>query len=163
FSKSIRVTAQRSQSSPDGAPFWWILRGADNLPVTYGGMRLPDDARLHLYKREEYVAKPLEEFSLCDTAGAAALDQVTTAAEGVQKGGDWTRMSFLEGQMRAYIDGAKEPTVLSSGLEDYFLGTYYFNRGKYANALAGLTHFDEAKKQFSAYRFHDDDPIVFKS
>jgi len=44
--------------------------------------------------------------------------------------------------MRAYIDDDKTAMQLSSGLEDYFLGTYYFNRGPYANGLAGLTHFD---------------------
>ena len=63
--------------------------------------------------------------------------------------------------MRAYIGGAKEPLMLSSGLEDYFLGTYYFNRGRYATPVAGLTHFDPAKNEFSAYRFHEDDPVFF--
>ena len=53
--------------------------------------------------------------------------------------------------------------LLSSGLEDYFLGTYYFNRGRYANNLAGLTHFDEKARTFSAYRFHEDDPIFFRT
>lgn len=64
--------------------------------------------------------------------------------------------------MRAYLEGAKTPTLLSSGLEDYFLGTYCFNRGRYANALAGLTHLDTKKNTFSAYRLHDDDPVFFQ-
>lgn len=63
--------------------------------------------------------------------------------------------------MRAYVDGAETPILLSSGLEDYFLGTYYFNRGKYANDVAGLTHLDKKDASFSAYRFHDEDPIFF--
>jgi hypothetical protein len=65
--------------------------------------------------------------------------------------------------MRAYLNGEKEPTGLSSGLEDYFLGTYYFNRGLYANSLAGLTHLDTKNNAFSAYRFHDDDPFFFQT
>jgi len=36
-----------------------------------------------------------------------------------------------------------------------------FHRGRYANALAGLTHLDAAQRTFSAYRFHDDDPVFF--
>ena len=64
--------------------------------------------------------------------------------------------------MRGYFDGSPDPVLLSSGLEDYFLGTYYFNRGKYANSLAGLTHKDEASQTFSAYRFHDQDPLFFQ-
>ena len=53
-----------------------------------------------------------------------------------------------------------QPQLLSSGLEDYFLGTYFFNRGKYQTPVAGLTHL--VNNEFSAYRFHDDDPIFFQ-
>ena len=56
--------------------------------------------------------------------------------------------NFLEAMMRAYMDGAKTPLMLSSGLEDYFLGTYYFNRGRYYTPVAGLTHMDEADHSF---------------
>jgi len=163
FGKAIRVTAQRAKDSPDGAPFWWILHGTESLPVTMGGLQLPETARLKLYKLENHTAKPLEEFALCDLQRPGALYQVTIAAEGLTRRADWTGMSFLEGIMRAYIDGAKTPMPLSSGLEDYFLGTYYFNRGRYANGLAGLTHFDAKNNSFSAYRFHDGDPVVFGS
>ena len=52
--------------------------------------------------------------------------------------------------------------MLSSGLEDYFLGTYYFNRGLYHNEVAGLTHLNKEHKTFSAYRFHEEDPVFFK-
>ena len=55
--------------------------------------------------------------------------------------------------------------MLSSGTEDYFLGTYYFNRGSYHLPLAGLTHKSqdsEGNCSFSAYRFHEDDPILFQ-
>jgi len=163
FGKNIRVTAQRSKDSPDGADFWWILRGTDNLPVWYAGVRLADKARLKLYKLENHIAKPLEEFALCDVQGGGALYQVTMAAEGLRKTGDWKDLSYLEAMMRGYLNGEKEPTRLSSGLEDYFLGTYYFNRGPYANSMAGLTHLDAKNNAFSAYRFHDDDPIFFQT
>ncbi|MGO8699701.1 MAG: DUF2961 domain-containing protein [Limisphaerales bacterium] len=159
FGTSIRVTAQRDKESPDGAPFWWIVRGTENLPVTFAGVRLPETARLKLHKLENHVAQPREEFALCDVPGGGALYQVTIAAKGLGNPGD---ISFLEAIMRAYVDGAKSPMLLSSGLEDYFTGTYYFNRGRYANALAGLTHLDTQTSTFSAYRFHDDDPLFFQ-
>jgi hypothetical protein len=161
FGKSIRVTGQRSRQSPDGAPFWWIMRGTENLPVSLGGVRLPDSARLKLHKVEQYSAKRLEEFNLCDVKGAGALYQVTIAAKTNKPTGGWKDLSFLEACMRAYVDGADEPMFLSSGLEDYFLGTYYFNRGKYANDVAGLTHLNREDASFSAYRFHDEDPVFF--
>jgi hypothetical protein len=162
FGKGVRVTAQRWKDSPKTAPFWWILRGTENLPVIVGGVRLPDSARLKLHKLEDYTAKPLEEFALCNVTGAGALYQVTIAAQGLRETGGWKNLSFLEACMRAYLDGAADPTMLSSGFEDYFLGTYYFNRGRYANGLAGLTHFDEKDHTISAYRFHDQDPIFFR-
>jgi len=105
----------------------------------------------------------MEEFNLCDVQGAGALYQVTIAGRGLRETGDWKNLSFLEACMRAYVDGAAEPMLLSSGLEDYFLGTYYFNRGRYANSLAGLTHLDAKNRTFSAYRFHDQDPVFFHS
>jgi len=162
FGKSVRVTGQRAKESPDGAPFWWIVRGMENLPAAIGGMRLPENARLKLYRLEKHTAKPLEEFNLCDVKGAGALYQVTIAGKALRAKEGWEGISYLEACMRAYLGGAKEPVLLSSGLEDYFLGTYYFNRGRYANALAGLTHLDQKDGSFSAYRFHDDDPLFFQ-
>ena len=154
FGKGIRVTAERDKDSPNGAPFWWIIRGTENLSVTLGGVRLPETARLKLYKRENFTAKPLEEFDLCDVKKPGALFLVTMAA------GSKGNLNFLEACMRAYFDGAAQPQLLSSGLEDYFLGTYFFNRGKYQTPVAGLTHL--VNNDFSAYRFHDDDPIFFQ-
>ncbi len=82
-----------------------------------------------------------------------ALYQVTIA-------GKSTNFAFLESCVRAYLGGAPAPMLLSSGLEDYFLGTYYFNRGKYYTPVAGLTHLVRGK-EFSAYRFHETDPLFF--
>ena len=88
---------------------------------------------------------------------------MTLAADALRDAGDWKDLSYLEAIVRAYLGGTDEPLLLSSGLEDYFLGTYYFNRGGYANALAGLTHLDKNTNTFSAYRFHDEDPIFFQN
>jgi hypothetical protein len=162
FGKSIRITGQRDKEAPPQSEFWWILRGTDGLGVSLGGQQLPQNARLKLIKLESYTAKPMEEFNLCDLHSAGALYQVTLAAKGTQKTGGWHDLSFMEGCMRAYFDGSSDATLLSSGLEDYFLGTYYFNSGRYANDLAGLTHLDRNKQEMCAYRFHDDDPVFFQ-
>ena len=161
FGKSIRVTAQLAPGAPEHPEFWWIIRGTENLSVELGGVKLPAAARLKLFKLMDYTAQPLEEFPLCDVKGAGALYEVTMAAKGQRSGGDWTDLSFMEGCMRAYIGGDGDPLLLSSGLEDYFLGTYYFNKGKYYTPVAGLTHFNPGEHEFSAYRFHDDDAIFF--
>jgi hypothetical protein len=165
FGKNIRVTAQLAPGAPEHPEFWWIVRGTENFPVELGGVKLPASARLKLYKLENHLAQPLEEFPLCDVQGDGALYEVTMATKGLRTSANpsdrWKDLSFMEGCMRAYIGGAKEPLMLSSGLEDYFLGTYYFNKGCYYTPVAGLTHINPGEHEFSAYRFHDDDPIFF--
>jgi len=155
FGSSIRVTAQLGEGVEENPPFWWIIRGVENLPVTIGNIRLPEDARLKLYRLENRRAEPLERVELCKTDHAGMLYQVTLSVQS-------ENLNFLEAIVRAYIDGADEPLLLSSGTEDYFLGTYYFNRGMYHHPEAGLTHIDRKANTFSAYRFHEEDPIVFQ-
>jgi hypothetical protein len=155
FAKRIRVTAQLAEGDTQNKRFWYIIRGVENLPVEFNGVRLPDTARLRLYKLEDYTAQTLEEFDMCNTNKPGMLYQVTIAAHS-------ERLTFLESCVRAYIDGAAQPLMVSSGLEDYFLGTYYFNRGRYYTDVAGLTHKDAKDHSFSAYRFHEEDPIFFK-
>ncbi len=156
FGKSIRVTAQAAPDLKEDPPFWWIIRGVENMPVEVGGIRLPDDARLRLYRTENREMAPLEMLDLCEASEAGLLYQVTMS---VRSG----NLNFLEACMRAYMNGGAEPLLLSSGTEDYFLGTYYFNRGRYHFPMAGLTHLDARKNTFSAYRFHEQDPIIFKN
>lgn len=165
FGNKVRVTAQLSPDadvSERQPTFWWIIRGTENLPVVYNGVRLPDNARLRLHKLENYTAAPLEEFTMAHANGAGMLYQVTMQAKGLRDTDHWRDLSFMESCIRAYEGGEAEPMFVSSGLEDYFLGTYYFNTGRYANKLAGLTHFDTEEREFSAYRFHVDDPIFFQ-
>jgi len=153
FAKSVRVTAQRAKEEEGNPPFWWIIRGVENLPLEIGGVRLPENARLRLYKVVNHTAKPLEEFDMCNTAKSGMLYMTTIAAKS-------SNFCFLESCVRAYIGGASKPVLLSSGLEDYFLGTYYFNKGKYYTPVAGLTHLARGA-EFSAYRFHEADPVFF--
>jgi hypothetical protein len=166
FLKKIRITAQLAPTADvsERVPtFWWIIRGTENLPVVFNGVQLPDDTRLRLYKLEDYIAEPLEEFTLADIKGSGMLYQVTMEAKGLRDTDHWKDLSYMESCIRAYEQDKNEPMFVSSGLEDYFLGTYYFNTGRYTNKLAGLTHFDKEKQEFSAYRLHEDDPIFFQN
>ena len=131
---------------------------SENLPVYLGNIQLPPNARLRLQVHNDVTLDPLQMVDIAQSPGAGALYQVTLAVSS-------KNCNFLEAMLRAYINGAKDPLFLSSGTEDYFLGTYYFNRGMYHLPLAGLTHKDAPAAgpcQFSAYRFHDEDPIIFQ-
>lgn len=149
----MRVTAELPAGVSRDTVFWWIIRGLENFPLEVCGFQLPTHARIRLHKLENFRAQPLEEFDLARVSGSGLAFQVTMAAKS-------SSLEFMEGQMRAYFGGASEPQYLSSGLEDYSLGTYYFNRGMYHFPEAGLTHKDESDDSFSAYRYHDQDSIV---
>lgn len=132
FGKSIRVTAQRSAEADDNPQIWWIIRGVENGRVRLGGYQLPKDARLKLHRNENYEAKPLEEFDLCDVEGRGALFKGAIAAQS-------RSLTYLEACIRAYLGGSEKPLFLSPGLEDYFLGSYYFDTGRFYADMAGLT------------------------
>ena len=158
FGKNIRVTGQLGAAVEKPQVFWWIIRGVENLPVFLGNLRLPENARLRLEVHHDVELEPLQMFEICQSSSPGALYQVTLSVAS-------KNFNFLEAVLRAYLDGASEPLLLSSGTEDYFLGTYYFNRGMYHLPLAGLTHKEEGIDgtcRFSAYRFHEDDPIIFQ-
>ena len=167
YGDGVRVTLLPTSAVFDwvtGRKIWWIIRGTEDLSLVVAGQRLPDGARLRLHRLEGHEAEPLEEFALCDVPGAGLLYLVTMAAESLRNVGDWKDISYMEGCIRAYLNGGTEPQYLSSGLEDYFLGSGYFHQNQlYYGAVAGLTFLDAARKAFSAYRFHDDDPIFFRA
>lgn len=157
FAKSIRVTGQLARTVVTPQPFWWIVRGVENLSVWLGHVQLPKSARLKLQVHENVMLDPLQMLEIGRSPAAGALYQVMLTVRS-------RNFSYLEAMLRAHIDGSTEPVMLSSGTEDYFLGTYYFNRGLYHLPLAGLTHKSqdpEGNCSFAAYRFHEEDPILF--
>ncbi|WP_236973485.1 DUF2961 domain-containing protein [Membranihabitans maritimus] len=158
FHRSIRITGQIPNGEQvKSARFWYSIRGTENIPIEFSGVKIPDNARLKLYKLEDYNAKSMEEFNMCHIDSISGmLYQVAIAANS-------TGWGYLESTVRAYIDKSEKPLLLSSGLEDYFLGTYYFNRGRYVTPMAGLTHFEEKDHSFSAFRLHEEDPLFFSN
>jgi len=155
FGENIRVTAWISKTVETDPQIWWIIRGLDGGRVSLGGVELPREARLKLHRLDDLSVNSLEEFNLCQVSREGALFQVAMSAESES-------LTYLEACLRLYENGEEQPLFLSSGLEDYFLGTYYFDSGKFYGDTAGLTHFDKEKGAFSAYRIHDDDPVFFK-
>jgi hypothetical protein len=155
FGKHVKVTAQLPPEDKGNPEFWYIVHGTENLPLTVSGVALPDNARLKLYTLEDYLAEPLEEFDILNTPHSGLVYQVTVAAQS-------KTLTYLESMVRGYMAESDQPMFLSSGLEDYFLGTYYFNKGLYHTDAAGLTHLNKELGSFSAYRFHEEDPLFYQ-
>ena len=150
FSKSCRVTV----THPIGGTYWYIIRGVYNYPLTFGTLQLPSNARLRLYKNVNITLSPFDFLVMVNVyARAGALFQVTLAANS-------SCYQYLEGCVRAYIDGSETPMWLSSGTEDFFLSAFYFNKGQFYSDNSGLTYF-ESPGAMSAYKFFETDPVLF--
>jgi len=78
-----------------------------------------------------------------------------------------------EGEIKFFMDGDKEfPTIAGTGTEDYFCGSYNFNRGGrytyFSTPYAGLVQvmppnlYEKAGQRFGLYRWHVTDPIRFE-
>ena len=120
----------------------------------FGALQLPSTARLRLYKNVKVDLLPFQFIDLVDIHNSAgALFQVTLAASS----NDFT---YLEGCMRAYIDGSSNITFLSSGTEDFFLSAFYYNSGLFHSDNSGLTYKADPGTM-SAYKFFEDDPVLF--
>ena len=107
--------------------------------------------------------------------------QVYTIIEGVRGQGHYvgTYMTWGsnspgwwgEGEIKFFIDGDKEfPTICGTGTEDYFCGSYGFNKPGareyqiFNTPYAGMPQVIISEKQprFSLYRWHIMDPIRFE-
>jgi len=72
-------------------------------------------------------------------------------------------LSFLEAPEYVYLDDDWEtPRIVGTGLEDYFLGGWYFREGTFAGELHGVTSKDALNSSIVMYRAHEADAIRFE-
>ena len=157
---SIVCTPYTTYTQPayDAKRFWWIFRGVEQYTggdsVKLAGIDLPIGTRLRLFSQNDKLVQAYDELAFFEsaTAGTALLNVLSVTGASI---------TYLEGMVRGYASGVE--SLHSSGTEDYFLGTYYFDAGAYQNPLAGVTHLThDAEERFCGYRVHTDDPILFK-
>lgn len=161
YQNGIKITVTMSTKEKKENYFWSIVRATQNMELELY-QRKAVNPRLMLHKVEDFTAKPLEEFEIYKASRQGCLFMTSMSATS-------RNLEYQEACFRGYFDN--EMQLLSSGMEDYFLGTYYFQSGKYQNDVAGVTHFErreykigslaEKPTEFSGYRFHTNDPIFF--
>ncbi len=109
--------------------------------------------------------------------------KVYTIADGIQGKGHYigTYMAWQvnntgwwgEGEIKFYLDGDTEfPTICGTGTEDYFCGSYNFDRNgqytEFSTAYSGLPQVIrpdgtyKSQQRFGLYRWHIMDPIRFE-
>jgi hypothetical protein len=71
-------------------------------------------------------------------------------------------LGYLEGDERAYPDGATAPGWYGTGIEDFFDGGFLFDRGAFARPLAGATLVDiDGGGTTAVYRWMIAGPIAY--
>ena len=72
-------------------------------------------------------------------------------------------LSFLEAPEHVYVDDDWDrPRIVGTGLEDYFLGGWYFREGPFAGELHGVPSKDPLNASIAMYRLHEADAINFR-
>ena len=71
-------------------------------------------------------------------------------------------LSYLEAPEYVWLDGEETPSIMGTGLEDYFGGGWYFREGEFAAPLHGAPLKDALRSMVSMYRFMDADRIPFE-
>ena len=72
-------------------------------------------------------------------------------------------LGFLEAPEHVYVDDDWDlPRFVGSGLEDYFLGGWYFRDGEFCGPLHGLPVKDALNSTVAMYRVHEADAVHFR-
>ena len=118
--------------------------------------KLPQNTRLYLYRTEHKLLHKEQHISLSQINNSSGfLFQVTLMTEAIESN-NWL---YLEACFRANIDGTFYN--LSSGTEDFFGSSMYYDEGTYAANQYGATWIDNIKYATTTYRFFTEDPILF--
>ena len=159
FRKKARITMENLNEEP------MVLYYQINYALT----EIPSDAGyFHAQFRREDPVKTKGLYTILDGVKGEGQYVGTYMAWEVHSTGWWG-----EGDIKFYMDGDTEfPTICGTGTEDYFCGSYNFDReGQYrefTTPYAGLPQVIrpdgsyQSQQRFGLYRWHIPDPIRFE-
>jgi hypothetical protein len=136
--------------------------------VNYTLTEVPEDAAyFHAQWRRSNPLPYKQDHTILDGVKGWGQYVGTYMAWQVNNNGWWG-----EGEIKFYMDGDEWPTICGTGTEDYFCGSYNFDRdGKYTEfttPFAGLAQVIrpdgtyQSQQRFGLYRWHVMDPIRFE-
>lgn len=151
FSKGVRIEVENKHDRV--VPYVFINANYQSLDA------LPEDAgRFHgLYRAGTNPgAEPL---TVLKVSGRGHYVGCCLSIQGKNK----NDLSYLEAPEYIYIDteGRSAPTIVGTGLEDYFNGGWYFREGEFSGLYHGVPVKDALRSMITMYRFHEDDAIGF--
>jgi hypothetical protein len=151
FRKGFRIEMENLDETIDTYVFCNVLhQQLADLPAGTG--------YFHAQFRTAENAGPAP-MELADVTGAGSYVGCTLAMQGR----DRNYLSFMEAPEFVHVDDDWEtPRIVGTGLEDYFLGGWYFREGPFLGPTHGVTSKDAFNASVAVYRTHDQDAIHFK-
>jgi hypothetical protein len=159
FRKKCRITMENINDKDPMTLYYQIDYTLTDVP--------PDAAYFHAQWRR---ANPnsTSDYAIVDNIRGKGHYVGVYMAWGVNNNGWWG-----EGEIKFFIDGdAKFPTICGTGTEDYFCGSYNFDRdGQYkefCTPYSGLSQVIrpdgtyKSQQRFGLYRWHITDPVRFE-
>ena len=150
FRKSARVEIENQSDKPISLLYYnidWIKK--DRLPA--------DTPYFHAQYRQEYPVEAGKDYVVLETRGKGHYVGTVLAVR--TRSPAW----FGEGDEKIYIDGEAVPSIWGTGTEDYFLSAWGLKTT--STPYFGVPCFDQwgiVGGHTSAYRWHIQDPIVFR-
>jgi len=135
--------------------------------IDYTLTDVPDDAGYFHAQWRRANPNATSDYTIADNIKGKGQYVGVYLAWGVRNNGWWG-----EGEIKFFMDGdTKFPTICGTGTEDYFCGSYNFDRnGKYTefctpySGLCQVIHPDgtyNSQQRFGLYRWHIMDPVRF--
>ena len=136
--------------------------------INYTLTDVPKDAGYFHAQFRRTIYNESSDFTVLDGVKGQGQFVGVYMAWGLTNNGWWG-----EGEMKFFIDGDKKyPTICTTGTEDYFCGSYNFDRNgrftEFCTPYAGLVQVIRpdgtyrSQERFGLYRWHIMDPIRFK-
>jgi hypothetical protein len=150
FRKSVRIEILNESEKPIRLLYYnvdWIKKDTMSEDTPY----------FYAQYRQEYPVEQGKDYVLLETEGKGHYVGTVLAVR--SRSPAW----FGEGDEKIYIDGEQKPSIWGTGTEDYFLSAWGLKTT--SSTYFGTPYFDQwgiVGGHTSAYRWHINDPIVFK-
>ena len=135
---------------------WTTVRANSKVNICIDGKKLPKGTYFRGIRAENRTIASGEQFTMMET-------QKKSMVIGVNLFVNSETVTSLEACIRAFDTRNDKSVYLSSGLEDFFLGTYYFDSGQFMGYKCGQTCLKTENNtvKLSAYRQFPEGPLCF--
>lgn len=135
---------------------WTTVRANTKVNVVIDGKKLPKGVYFKGIRAENQQIASGDQFTMMESGNYSMVVGVNLFLNSETE-------ASMEACIRAFDTRSGKAEFLSSGLEDFFLGTYYFDSGQFMGYKCGQTCLrrENGGVQLSAYRQFPDNPLCF--